>query len=72
MNADILTQRQHTFLLWRAAAGPPPPALVIGQLQPGAPVSLVGEQSFDLAPSAQHPDLWMIPAADCQLADDEV
>ena len=72
MNADILAQRQHSFVLWRAAASTPPPALVIGQLQPGAPVSLVGEQRFDLKPSLDFPDLWVIAAADCQLADDQV
>jgi len=72
MNADILTQRQYNFVLWRVAASTPPPALVIGQLQPGAPVSLVGEQRFDLAQSAQHPDLWIIPAVDCNLVDDQI
>jgi glycosidase len=71
MNADILTQRQDHFVLWRAASTPPP-TLVIGQLQLGAPVSLVGEQRFDLEPSLNFPDLWTIAAADCQLAEDQV
>ena len=58
MNADILAQRQDSFVLWRAAQSTPPPTLVIGQLLPGAPVSLAGEQRSDLMQSAQFPDLW--------------
>jgi pullulanase len=72
MNADILALRQHNFVLWRAKHTTPPPALIIGVLQPGAPVSLVGEQSFDLEQSVEFPDLWTIAAADCQLVDDQI
>lgn len=72
MNADVLTLTQHNFVLWRATPTTPPPALVIGQLQEGAPVSLASAHRFDLQQSAQFPDLWMIAAADCQLTDDQV
>src|SRR5262249_59565048 len=72
MNASIFGQRQDKFVLWRSAHGTPPPALVIGQLQPGAPVSLAGQQRFDLTPSAQFPDLWMIEAGACNLADGQI
>ena len=72
MNADILNLRQRQFVLWRAVPSTPPPTLVIGQLQPGAPVTLTGGQRFVLGQSAQFPDLWTRAAADCQLTDDEV
>jgi len=72
MNASIFAQRRDKFVLWRSAHGTPPPALVIGQLQPGAPVSLAGQQRFDLTPSAQFPDLWMIEAGACNLADGQI
>jgi pullulanase len=72
MNADILAQRRDSFMLWQAAQGTPPPALVIGQLLPGAPVSLVGEQHFDMSQSPQFSDLWVIEAAACNLTDGQV
>jgi len=72
MNADIFTTRAKNFVLWRGAPSTPPPKLVIGQLQPGAPVTLAGEQQFELQQSAGFPDLWMIPAAKCKLADGQV
>jgi pullulanase len=72
MNADILTRRKDNFVLWRAASSTPPPRLIIGQLQPGAPVTLAGEQQLDLQQSANFPDLWVIPAANCNLTDGEV
>jgi pullulanase len=72
VNADILVLRQRQFVLWRAVSSTPLPTLVIGQLQPGSPVTLTGEQRFPLSQSAQFPDLWTRAAADCQLTDDEV
>jgi hypothetical protein len=72
MDADILTLRQRNFVFWRAKPAQPPPALVIGLLQLGAPVSLIDEQRFDLKPSVDVPDLWTIAAADCQLVDGQV
>lgn len=72
MDADILSLRQHSFVLWRVTRSSPPPELVIGQLQPGAPVSLTGERRVTLTQSAQFADLWAVEAADCGLVDDEV
>jgi pullulanase len=72
MDADVLTLRKRHFVLWRPARTAPVPALVIGRLQPGAPVTLIGEQRFDLSPSGQHPDLWLLPAQDCGLAEGQV
>jgi pullulanase len=69
MHADIFARRETHFTLWRPAATAPPPTLVIGTLQPGAPITLAGEQRFDLAPTMSFPDLWVIEAADCNLAD---
>jgi len=71
MNAHIFALRQHNFALWGAASAHAP-TLIIGQLQPGAPVSLTGEQRFDLHRSPDFADLWTIAAADCQLVDDQV
>jgi len=72
MNPAIFTQRETNFVLWRVAASTPPPKLIIGQLQLGAPLAFVNKQAFDLQPSAAFPDLWTIPAANCNLADGQV
>jgi glycosidase len=72
MDAHVLTLRTRHFVLWRPARTSPVPTLVIGRLQPGAPVTLTGEQRFDLSPSDQHPDLWSLAAEDCGLADGQV
>ena len=73
MDADILVLKKTHFVLWRGKASEPPPRLVIGKLQPGAPVTLVDEQQFDLHPrSADTPDLWVIAAADCNITNGEV
>ena len=72
MTPDIFTKRQSAFVLWRAAAFAPPPVLVIGRLQLGAPVTLADGQRFPLAQLAGQPDLWSVAAANCNLIDDEV
>lgn len=72
MNADIFAKREKHFVLWREASNSPSPTLIIGQLQLGAPVAFVNEQRFDLQQSPDFPDLWMIPADTCNLADGQV
>src|SRR5687768_11085354 len=72
MDADILRLREHGFVLWRLAVVAPPPRLVIGRLQPGAPVGFAEELRIDLQPSAQFSDLWQVAAADCGLLDGDV
>jgi 1,4-alpha-glucan branching enzyme len=70
MVPDILARREKEFVLWRAQrAAPAAPEVVIGQLQLGAPVELVGEKRIALRPSAQFPDLWSIAADRCGLAE---
>ena len=71
VSTDLFDLRQDDFVLWRASSSSPP-ALVIGQLQPGAPVGLAGEQQFSLTQSPEFFDLWTIPAADCNLTDGQV
>ena len=72
MNADILQRRSTAFILWRVTNINPPPALVIGQLQPGTPPTLTGRVSFPLVNSAALSDLWSIDAAACGLTDGTV
>jgi pullulanase len=72
MTTDIFSRRENNFVLWRAAPSTPPPKLIIGQLQRGAPVGFVGERKFELEPAAGFPDLWLIPAGNCNLVDDQV
>ena len=72
MKADIITRKETHFVLWRVASTTPPPQLVIGQLQLGAPVVFVGEQRFALQQAAGNPDLWVIPAGNCNLVDEQV
>ena len=60
MAADVLTLRRKEFLLWRPARTEPPPSLVIGRLQSGAPVTFVGERSVELTESPHGADLWSV------------
>lgn len=73
-NEDIFTLKENNFVLWRGAPSDPPPQLIIGKLQPGAPVTLVDEQRFDLKQSDDFPDhdIWIIPAAECNLTEGQV
>jgi hypothetical protein len=67
---DAILERN--FVLWPVTSPTPPPALLIGRLQPGAPVGLTGEQRLALERSAEFPDQWTIAATDCGLVDDQV
>jgi pullulanase len=70
--AHVLTLRRKEFVLWRPRRTEPPPSLVIGRLQPGAPVTLVGERSVELAQSPHGADLWSVEARRCELEDGQV
>ncbi|HKP85488.1 MAG TPA: alpha-amylase family glycosyl hydrolase [Blastocatellia bacterium] len=72
MEQNIFVRREKSFVLWRALPGAHPPELIIGQLQLGPPVAFVNEQRFALQRSPEHPDLWLIPAGDCNLVDGNV
>lgn len=72
MPAHLFALRAHAFVLWRPAASPVAPRLVIGRFQPGNPPSLADRQTHDLAPVAGHPDLWLVEAAACGLVDGQV
>lgn len=72
MRPDILTRKEKNFVLWRPASVTPPSELIIGQLQLGAPISLINEQRFMFQQSKEFKDLWLIAAADCNLGDGEV
>lgn len=67
MAADILQRKETAFVLWRAVNGNPAPALVIGELQAGAPITLNNLRQIPLQPVQGFTDLWQIPAASCQL-----
>jgi hypothetical protein len=45
---------------------------VIGRLQSGAPVTLVGERSVELTQSPHGADLWSVEARQCGLEDGQV
>jgi 1,4-alpha-glucan branching enzyme len=66
--ADLLARRETAFVLWHVAASPPP-LLIIGWLQPGTPLSIIGERQLPLRAVAGFDDLWELPAAECQLND---
>jgi len=72
MPADILQRKETSFVLWRAANVTPPPALVIGELQEGAPVSLTGVRQISLQLVPGFTDLWQVAASNCQLVDGHV
>jgi 1,4-alpha-glucan branching enzyme len=72
MNANIFVIKEKNFVLWRGRPTIPPPKLVIGELELGAPVSLVREQEFDLQQAPGFADLWLIPAESCNLVEGKV
>ncbi len=67
ITADILERRKSHFVLWCPKAVATAPRLIIGQLQPGNPPALQGQQQFTLTAAGGVPGLWEIAAADCQL-----
>lgn len=72
MQADLTTRRSDRFVLWRPADTDPPPELIIGQLELGAPVRLVDERRIPLEQAAGQTDVWEVPAADCGLVEGQV
>ncbi|HEX3044394.1 MAG TPA: alpha-amylase family glycosyl hydrolase [Bacillota bacterium] len=69
---DIFVKREENFVLWRATTKSAP-KLVIGQLQPGAPVAFVGERTVQLEQQLpDFPDLWLIPANKCNLSNGQL
>jgi 1,4-alpha-glucan branching enzyme len=76
MDAAIVALRRTHFVLWRAAAhaadGARPPRLVIGELRPGAPVTLGGERRLALRRARGNRELWTLAAARCRLIEGDV
>jgi len=72
ITANILDRKETHFILWRPTASTTPPVLIIGQLQPGNPPTLVGEKHFPLTAAAGAQGLWQIAAIDCQLQASQV
>ena len=66
---SLLSLRETHFVLWRPRMQAPPPTLIIGRFQWGNPPVLVDEQSFELSPSQEHPDLWLLPLTELGLAE---
>lgn len=70
MTVDFLDRKRTHFVLWRPGDTDDPPTLVIGTFVAGNPPSLVpAGQPLPLRPSADHPDLWELPASECGLTD---
>ena len=67
--ADLLARRETAFVLWHLTQAEPPPRLIIGWVQPGTPIGLVGEQSLALRRVPGFDDLWELPAGECGLID---
>ena len=67
MVSDLLHRKDTHFVLWRPRILDPPPVLVLGKLRPGNPPDFIEEQRISFVSSPIHPDLWEIPAAECNL-----
>jgi 1,4-alpha-glucan branching enzyme len=65
--ATIFDRKQTHFVLWRPNTSTTPPVLVIGQLKPGNPPTLIGKKEYPLAAVPDAPGLWEVAAADCEL-----
>jgi 1,4-alpha-glucan branching enzyme len=72
MADNLLARKETAFVLWRVGNPTQPPTLIIGQLQLGTPITFINEQHFMLQPVPGIPDLFEIPAANCNLIDGQV
>jgi len=72
MSANILTRKETAFVLWRGGNANPPPTLIIGQLQAGAPSTFIAEQRLALQLAPGFTDLWELAAANCNLVDGQI
>jgi 1,4-alpha-glucan branching enzyme len=72
MDADLLLRKVDRFVLWRVGDASPPPALIIGELELGAPVRFVNEQRVPLQPAAGVSDLWELPVANGNLVEGRI
>lgn len=70
MNTDLLDRKLTHFVLW--APGQTRPALVIGELQYGAPPILSGKHTFPLTAVVGVTGLFDIAATSCGLTDEQV
>ena len=68
MAADIFTRKKDHFVLWRPAVTDPAPMLLIGSFD--QPVSQYRE--IPLKPDHIFPELWHIPAAECEIENNRV
>jgi pullulanase len=71
MASNLLVRKHTGFVLWRVGNTAPPPALIIGQLKPGSPMTFVNQQQFTLTAAPGFTDLWEIAAAACRLTTGE-
>jgi pullulanase len=72
MKPHLFELREKAFVLWRPGLTEVAPRLVIGQFAAGNPPTLAQRHSFELTIMEEHPDLWGISAAACELRDGEV
>jgi pullulanase len=72
IGTDILDRRATRFVLWCPRVEVAPPQLVIGRLRAGNPPIVEGIRHVALAPAAEAPGLFEVPAANCGLDDGAV
>ncbi|MBD1836529.1 alpha amylase [Cyanobacteria bacterium FACHB-472] len=72
MLPDLLNRKQTHFVLWRPGKIDPPPTLYIGNFQKNSSDEFANFQELDLIQSKEFPEVWEIPAADCNLKDGQV
>ena len=72
MFADLLNRKQTHFVLWRPGKVEPAPTLYIGSIDPQQPDRLANLGEYSLHPSPEFPDLWEVPAQDCNLVEGTV
>ncbi|MBD2003951.1 MULTISPECIES: alpha-amylase family glycosyl hydrolase [Cyanophyceae] len=72
MLPDLLNRKQTHFVLLRPGKIDPPPTLYIGNFQKNSSDEFANFQEFDLIQSKEFPEVWEIPAADCNLKKGQV
>lgn len=72
MSIDLLNRKKTHFVLWRPGSFQPNPNLYIGNADPENPEQLTNLKEYPLHQSADFPELWEVPAKECNLLEGQV
>jgi len=72
MSIDLLNRKKTHFVLWRPASAQPAPTLYIGSADSQNSEQLTKLKEYPLHQSQDFPELWEVPAKECNLVEGQV